>query len=177
MEQLPSSSTSTTRLAAEHVVRTIMFTDVIGSTSYADENGDDSYALLLDEHDRIVRAAALVAGGQFVKTTGDGAMLAFEDAASAITAAIDLQRRSIMAQIPLRVGADHGLIVECPGGDYRGLVANIAARLTMLADAGEVKVTDRVARAARLVGRTRPCSIRGVHTRQRVRTLTVRKEF
>jgi hypothetical protein len=47
----------------------------------------------------------------------------------------------------------------------------------MLADAGEVKVTDRVARAARLVGRTRPCSIRGVHTRQRVRTLTVRKEF
>jgi len=154
-----------------------MFTDLVGSTSYADLHGDESYASLLDEHDCIVRRATEAAGGRFVKTTGDGAMLVFEDPAAAICAAIELQRRALAAHIPLRVGADHGSVVECASGDYRGLVANIAARLTMMARAGEVKVTDRVARAADLGGPTRACAIRGVHVRQRVRTLTVRREL
>lgn len=177
MQQLQPTPEAVPRHAAARAVRTIVFTDVVGSTSYADANGDESYAGLLDVHDDLVRSTVEAAGGQFVKTIGDGAMLAFEDAAAAVGAAIEIQRRSIAAGIPLRAGADHGPIVVCAEGDYRGLVANIAARLTMLAGAGEVKVTDRVARAAHLAGATRLCAIRGVNVRQRVRTLTVRREL
>ncbi len=160
---------------ADHraVVRTILFTDVVGSTSYADANGDLSFVRLLDEHDRIVRSAVDDSDGEFVKATGDGAMAAFLDAAVAIEVALLVQRESLVRSIPLRVGLDHGPVIEYPDGDYRGLVANIAARLSSMADAGQVTITDRVARAARLVGPTRPCPIRGVRACQRVRTLTV----
>jgi class 3 adenylate cyclase len=160
---------------ADHraVVRTILFTDVVGSTSYADANGDLSFVRLLDEHDRIVRRAVDTSDGRFVKATGDGAMAAFAEAGVAIEVALVVQRESLARSIPLRVGLDHGPVIEYPDGDCRGLVANIAARLSSMAEAGQVTITDRVARAARLVGPTRPCPIRGVRVCQRVRTLTV----
>lgn len=155
------------------VVRTIVFSDVVDSTSYADEHGDLAYVRLLDEHDRLVRRAVDAAGGRYVKATGDGAMLAFVDPTDAIATAIEVQRASTSAEIPLRIGADHGPVIEYPDGDYRGLVANIAARLASVANPAQVTMTDRVARAARLAGPTRPCKIRGVRTHQRIRTLTI----
>ena len=82
-------------------------------------------------------------------------------------------RDSLSVGIPLRIGIDHGPVIEYRLGDYRGLVANIAARLSSMAEAGQVTVTDRVVRAACLAGPTRPCPIRGVRECQRVRTLTV----
>ena len=155
------------------VVRTIMFSDVIDSTSYAEANGDFSLVRLLDEHDRIIRRVAAEAGGQFVKGTGDGAMLAFVDPCDAVEAAVAVQRESLEVPIPLRVGLDHGPVIESRDGDYRGLIANIAARLSSVAGVGQVVATDRVIRAARLSGPTRPCALRGVRVRQRVRVYTV----
>lgn len=155
------------------VVRTIMFSDVVDSTSYAEVNGDLSFVRLLDEHDRIVQSVVVDAGGQYVKGTGDGAMLAFVDPCDAVEAAVEVQREALAAAIPLRVGLDHGPVIESRNGDYRGLIANIAARLSSMAAAGEVVATDRVIRAAQLAGPTRPCSIRGVRMRQRVRTYAV----
>jgi class 3 adenylate cyclase len=162
------------RTAADRAVeRTIVFSDVVGSTAYAVVDGDERLDDLLDRHDRIVHDAITDACGHVVKNVGDGATIAFRRAHDAIETAIEIQRRAIAAAILLRIGADHGVVLAVGDHDYRGLVANVAARLTMSAGAGQIVLSDRVARAANFAGPTQPCVVRGVRGRQRVRTLSL----
>ena len=51
-------------------IRTILFTDIVGSTTLTQRFGDD--AALLQVHDTIVRAALGASGGREVKHAGDG---------------------------------------------------------------------------------------------------------
>ena len=145
----------------EFVERTIVFTDIVRSTEFADRNGD------LD----IVAASF---AGEVVKGVGDGSMIVFADPHDAVAAAIELQRLAIRADIPLRVGADYGLVAPFRN-DYIGLVANVAARLTNLANEHEILLSQRVADAANLPGRCRPRAVRGLAVRTKVRSICVRE--
>ncbi|MGI9605994.1 MAG: adenylate/guanylate cyclase domain-containing protein [Acidimicrobiales bacterium] len=155
------------------VRRAIVFTDVVGSTAIAATQGDQVLLDLLECHDRLVALNASAFHGHIVKGTGDGAMLCFEQASRAIATAIQIQRQALGAEIPLRIGIDFGPVVPCEHGDYRGLVTHVASRLTDLARAGEVLVSERAARAGGLPGRTRPTRVRGLPARMRVRALAV----
>lgn len=155
------------------VVRSIVFTDVVGSTSVAAHEGDLELLRLLERHDRLVALNTTAWGGETVKSTGDGAMVIFDRPAFAATSAIHIQRQAITAGVPLRVGIDHGPVTRVDGGDYRGLVVNVAARLADLADEGEILLTERAARAAQLPGPTQPRPIAGLPARLRVRSLAV----
>jgi hypothetical protein len=55
-------------------IRTIMFTDVVNSTTLTQSLGDEAALAILGVHDTIVRDALSALGGREVKHTGDGIM-------------------------------------------------------------------------------------------------------
>ena len=69
-----------------------MFTDFVGSTPLAETLGDDAWQGLIRWHDQILRAIVSRHCGREVRQTGDGFLVAFEDASVAIEAAAAVQR-------------------------------------------------------------------------------------
>ena len=129
----------------------IVFTDIVGFTQLTDLEGDDLAVELLEHQDQVVREA-LPPSGRVVKELGDGLLLWFDDAASAILTCLALQRRfeEDSAQgVPLwvRIGVHWG----CPvhrGDDIIGRDVNLASRIADLAGSGEVLCSESTARAA-----------------------------
>ena len=154
------------------VERTVVFTDLVGSTAIAATQGDEALVRLLTRHDRIVALNASAWGGTVVKSTGDGAMIVYERATLAVSSAIHIQRQARSVQLAVKIGIDHGLVVEheC---DYFGLIVNVASRLADSAVRDEILLTERAARAASLPGPTRARHLPGLDTRIRVRSLAV----
>src|SRR5258706_11410914 len=79
---------------AEHDpgTRTILFTDIVGSTDMTGRLGDEMAFALLELHDRIVRTALAATNGREVKHTGDGIMAVFFSAPAAVRCGINVQR-------------------------------------------------------------------------------------
>ncbi len=129
----------------------IVFTDIVGFTELTDLHGDDAALALVDEQLAIVRHA-LPSGARIVKELGDGLMLWFDDAADAIETALHLQRHftsACVGEMPLwvRIGMHWGT-PKRRGDDIIGRDVNLASRVSDLAGAGEVVVTDRLIEAA-----------------------------
>ncbi len=72
--------------------RTVLFTDVEGSTALTQRLGDARAREVLREHERMVREALKSHGGAEVKTMGDGFMASFTSATGALECAIAMQR-------------------------------------------------------------------------------------
>src|SRR3954464_9811740 len=72
-------------------MRTLVFTDIEGSTSLLDHAGRQ-YRALLDEHRRIVREAVDNAGGVEHSTEGDSFFLTFDSPTAGLAAAVQAQR-------------------------------------------------------------------------------------
>ncbi len=72
--------------------RTVLFTDVEGSTALTQRLGDVRAREVLREHERIVREALKSHAGSELKTTGDGFMASFSSATRALECAIAMQR-------------------------------------------------------------------------------------
>jgi class 3 adenylate cyclase len=87
--------------------RTLLFTDVEGSTALTERVGDAKAREVLRAHERIVREALKAHGGAEVKTMGDGFMASFSSATQALECAIAIQRafaeHSEAAEEPIRV--------------------------------------------------------------------------
>ena len=91
-------------------------------------------------------------GGTLIKHTGDGSLVIFDDARSAIACALEIQRNVTVAEsgempdrrISLRIGVNVGDVIV-DGGDIYGDVVNIAARLQTYAEPGGIAVTGDVA--------------------------------
>jgi len=130
-------------------IRTILFTDIVGSTNEA--LGDDAGVALLGVHDTIVRDALASADGREVKHTGDGIMASFVSAAAAVRCATRIQRalakhREEHAGNPLkvRIGAAAGEPVEREH-DLFGATVQLAARLCSHAQPDQILVSNVVA--------------------------------
>ncbi len=134
--------------------RTVLFTDVEGSTALTDRLGDAKARELLREHESVVREALKAHGGSEVKTMGDGFMASFGSATKALECAIALQRafeahnESAAEAIRVRIGLNAGepIAEDDPGGrgDLFGTAVNLAARIAAQADGGEILVADVV---------------------------------
>ena len=72
-------------------IRTIMFTDIVGSTAMTRQLGDEVAMELLEIHDHVVRNALTDLGGREIKHLGDGIMASFMSAASAVKCATRVQ--------------------------------------------------------------------------------------
>ena len=118
----------------ETAFRTILFTDIEGSTRLTQELGDARAMAVLRSHDQLVREALQQHAGSVVKHTGDGLMAAFRSVASAIQAAIEIQRRlagpdeAAAGSLRVRIGIAAGEPVA-EGDDLFGAAVQLAARL------------------------------------------------
>src|SRR5436853_3916539 len=72
---------------------TVLFTDIVGSTTYFDRFGDTAGLLLLHRHDHVVIGAVEEFQGTVIKTIGDSVMAEFPEPLPAVQAAIEIQRR------------------------------------------------------------------------------------
>lgn len=140
-------------LAAEDGTLTILFTDIEDSTALNEELGDKSWLKILAAHDAIVQRCSTRQGGMVVKSQGDGFMIAFAEAESAVRAGIKIQRtlaanprRLRRTPVAVRIGAHTGPALE-KGGDLFGRNVALAARVTDRAHGGEIVVTAAVSDA------------------------------
>ena len=131
--------------------RTVLFTDIVGSTSLTQRLGDDAAITMVGVHDSIVRAALAGANGREVKHTGDGIMAAFFSAAAAIRCGIKVQEdlwrhRAEHPDLPLRVrvGIAAGEPIE-RHNDLFGSTVQLAARLCAHADPDSILISNAVA--------------------------------
>jgi len=127
----------------ERVLATVLFTDIVDSTSRAAELGDRNWRQLLDRHDRVVRAEVGRWRGAFVKSTGDGILATFDAPTRALRCAFGLAEA--LTGLGLRIrAAIHTGEVEMRGDDIGGIGVHIAARALSEAGAGAVVVTRTV---------------------------------
>jgi class 3 adenylate cyclase len=129
--------------------RTLLFTDMVGSTALRSQLGDGRVDEIRRDHDALIAELVSAHTGTVVKGTGDGLMAAFEGAADAVACAVAIQqaidryRRRREVPIEICVGLSAG-DVSWDGDDCFGLPVVEAARLTAAADAGEILAADVV---------------------------------
>ncbi len=123
--------------------RTILFTDVEGSTALTQRLGDTKAREVLREHEHMVREALKAHGGAEVKTMGDGFMVSFSSATKALECAIAMQRafaehnETAKEPIQVRVGLNAGEPIA-EEDDLFGTAVIVAARIAARAQGGEI---------------------------------------
>jgi class 3 adenylate cyclase/predicted Ser/Thr protein kinase len=133
---------------------TILFTDVVGSTSYFERYGDTAGLAMVQRHADLAGGIVRQFGGAVVKTIGDSVMADFPDPALAVNAAVEMQRRLLLLNqtLPerersqLRVGINSGTGFR-RGTDVYGDVVNLAARIVKHCGPAQILVS-RVVREA-----------------------------
>jgi class 3 adenylate cyclase len=136
-------------LAEGDVVRpqkeqSMVFVDISGYTKKSEEMGDDAAAeqatLLAD----FVQELADTYDGRMVRSLGDGAMVHFPSATSAVAFALTAVRTAERQGLwTLHAGVNTGPMLR-RDGDYFGAAVNIASRVADQAGPGEVKVSQAV---------------------------------
>src|SRR5262245_32688695 len=115
---------------------TILFSDIKGSTAYAEKKGDVEYMAMINRHNRLLFPVIEGEGGVIVKTIGDAIMARFDDPIAAVRAGAAMQRvleddrkrRPDLEPIRIRVGLHTGLGLIKPD-DVFGDVVNAASRV------------------------------------------------
>jgi adenylate cyclase len=130
------------------VEATILFTDLVGFSSWVLEAGDELALELLRAVAAVVEPAIAARGGRVVKRLGDGHMAVFSDPAAGVEAALTMQEGLEPVEVGghrprLRAGLHRGQPRQL-GGDYLGTDVNIAARLGEAAGPGEVLISAAV---------------------------------
>jgi len=138
---------------------TILFSDIKGSTAYAEKNGDVEYMAMISRHNSILFPVIEGEGGRIVKTIGDAILACFQEPAAAVKAAAGMQRALLedrkgcdeTNQIHIRIGMHKGLGL-IKDGDVFGDVVNAASRIQNQADVEQILITDVLLDAAEAAG-------------------------
>jgi class 3 adenylate cyclase len=133
-------------------IRTILFTDIVESTTLTQTLGDEAALALFDVHNAVVRNALTDQGGREVKHTGDGIMASFVSAAAAVKCAAQIQRDLAKhadnqrrdRPLKVRIGAAAGEPVE-QHHDLFGCTVQLAARLCSHASPEQILVSNVIA--------------------------------
>lgn len=123
------------------VLATLVFTDLVGSTTIAAQLGDTRWRELLSSHFEAARRELERFGGREVKTTGDGMLATFDGPARALHCAAAIRRDAQSRELQMRTGVHVGE-VELVGEDVRGVTVHEAARIMSAADPDEILVSD-----------------------------------
>lgn len=137
--------------ARDSGIRTILFTDIVESTSMTRRVGDEAAMDMVRMHDLIVRDALAETGGREIKHLGDGIMASFVSAAAAVKCASRVLRetaehakKNANRCIQIRVGVAAGEPVE-HHNDLFGSTVQLAARLCAHAQPEQILVSNVVA--------------------------------
>jgi class 3 adenylate cyclase len=129
-------------------LRTILFTDLEGSTEMNRMLGDERALAVRRRHDEVIGVALSLTGGRQVKTLGDGILASFMSVVQALECAMRIQEGVASlteAEWPLRVRV--GLAAGEPvsdGDDLFGLAVNLASRVCNACEPGCIFVTSTV---------------------------------
>ena len=161
----PAKSTPSKGLqaSAERRPITVMFCDLVGSTSLAAKLDAEDWRNLVNAYLDEASAAVTGLGGHVLKKLGDGLMALFgyphaqeNDAERAVRAALAIQRalsdlnarntRSGAPELSARIGIECGSVVVDAAGEVFGDAPNVAARVQAAAEPGSVLITLNVQR-------------------------------
>ena len=136
---MPSPDTPTRKLAA------IMFTDIAGYTKLSSTD-DTKAAKLLNTQRDLLKPIVKKYGGNWLKEIGDGILITFKGATSALECAIEIQKTTKdIDDLNLRIGIHQGEIIE-QDGDVIGDDVNVASRIEPFSAVGGIAISDKVQR-------------------------------
>lgn len=128
---------------------TVMFTDLKGSTTIAENEGDLVSRMLIKSQSDILLPAIKENNGVFIKSIGDGSLSYFENALDALRAAVRIQKdmdalnmsKKFKFPVLMRIGMHSGkCVVE--EHDIYGDVVNTASRFESSADGGGILISE-----------------------------------
>jgi class 3 adenylate cyclase len=132
-----------TDTAPQRVLTTVLFTDIVESTSRAAELGDKQWRQLLEAHHAATRAQLARYDGREIRSTGDGFCATFAGPAKAIACAH--KTVSAVGELGLEIRAGiHTGEVEVINNRVEGIAVHIGARVAAEAKACEVLVSSIV---------------------------------
>src|SRR5271170_5756649 len=149
--------------AAERRPITVMFCDLVGSTSLAAKLDPEDWRNLVGSYLDAASAAVTSLGGHVLKKLGDGLMALFgypqaqeNDGERAVRAALAIQRALVdlnarnavtgAPELAARIGLESGRVVVDSSGEVYGEAPNVAARVQSAAAPGEIWITRGVHR-------------------------------
>ena len=127
----------------DRFLATVLFVDVAGSTERVSEIGDRSWDALLGRFETIVGRVLSDHRGELVNTAGDGVLATFDGPARGIRCAWSLRDSLKQTGLEVRSGIHTGELTRRNGG-VAGIAVHIGARVSALAEPGEVLVTRTV---------------------------------
>lgn len=132
-------------------VQTILFTDLVGSTKFYEQEGDAAAFAEVRKHFQKTYEGVLKHDGAIVKTIGDAVMASFSKPADALRAAIEMQEYfngyNPESKLRLRITLHSGscLAVNFNNNiDYFGNTVNFTAKIQAIAEAGQIGFTEVV---------------------------------
>jgi pimeloyl-ACP methyl ester carboxylesterase len=127
----------------DRVLATVLFTDIVDSTTKAVELGDARWRDLVSEHHSLVRRALAVHRGIELDTAGDGFFASFDGPARAIRCACAVRESVRRIGLDVRAGLHTG---ECErlDGKVGGVAVITGARIAAAGGAGDVLVSSTV---------------------------------
>lgn len=127
----------------DSVLATVLFTDIVDSTSRQAAIGDRAWKELVATHHEVVRDVLARWRGVENDTAGDGFYATFDGPARAIRCALEIVEQVRPLGLEVRAGLHTG---ECElmDGKAGGLTVSIGARVSATAGASEVRVSQTV---------------------------------
>lgn len=164
--------------AAPRAVRTLMFTDIVGSTALIEAIGDEAWQDLRRWHDEALRKCFAIHAGEEVDHAGDGFFVAFADAREALACAIEVERRlaehrrehGFAPQV--RIGL-HATEATRSGAGFSGRGVHEAARIGALAGGGEIVTSETTIAGVRDVKASEPREVALKGIAEPIRVVTI----
>ncbi len=160
---LESAGLTTTQVAPP----TVAFVDLTGFTGLTEELGDKAAAEMSGKLASLVDTISRRHDGRPVRWLGDGGMLVFRDASSAVEACLEVVMEAPASGLPpTHIGIHTGPVIF-QDGDVYGNTINLAARLSAHAGPSEVLVSNAVVASTGDMSRFEsigPVELKGVAT-------------
>jgi class 3 adenylate cyclase/tetratricopeptide (TPR) repeat protein len=129
-------------------ITTILFTDLVDSTTLMQRVGDERAQKLFETHHQLLSDAVSAHGGSELQWLGDGLMVAFASTADAVRCAIAMQQAAAQhpgERLAIRVGMNVGEVLQQKtGSGYFGTPVVVARRLCDRAATGQILCSQAV---------------------------------
>lgn len=131
------------RVVSTRTLNTVVFVDIVDSTSVAATIGDGPWAALLERFQELVRRELRSAGGDEMDNAGDGFFAVFSDPEASVSFGRSIVRAVERLGLRVRVGIHTGTCWVA-GEKCSGMTVNVGARIVAAAEPNEVLVSRAV---------------------------------
>jgi len=130
----------------ERKLAAIMFTDIAGYTALSAKDSTKASELLTTQRDTL-KPIVEKHGGSWMKEIGDGLLLIFDSATSAVECSIAIQESTKdIEDLNLRIGIHEGEVIK-QDGDVIGDDVNVASRIEPFSAVGGVAISQKIQQA------------------------------